>query len=144
MKLEMITNSPNETIAFAKKIGAMLKGGEVIAYKGGLGAGKTTFTSGLAKGLGLDAEVTSPTFALVNEYSGEGKPTLYHFDMYRIEDADDLYATGFFDYLDGKSVLAIEWSENIEDSLPEDTITINIESLGEDKRKFTVFGGMFE
>lgn len=144
MKLEMITNSPNETIAFAKKIGAMLKGGEVIAYKGGLGAGKTTFTSGLAEGLGLDAEVTSPTFALVNEYSGEGKPTLYHFDMYRIEDADDLYATGFFDYLDGKSVLAIEWSENIEDSLPEDTITINIESLGEDKRKFTVFGGMFE
>ena len=144
MKLEMITNSPNETIAFAKKIGAMLKGGEVIAYKGGLGAGKTTFTSGLAEGLGLDAEVTSPTFALVNEYSGEGKPTLYHFDMYRIEDADDLYATGFFDYLDGKSVLAIEWSENIEDSLPEDTITINIEFLGEDKRKFTVFGGMFE
>ena len=144
MKLEMITNSPAETIAFAKKIGAMLKGGEVIAYKGGLGAGKTTFTSGLAKGLGLDAEVTSPTFALVNEYSGEGKPTLYHFDMYRIEDADDLYATGFFDYLDGKSVLAIEWSENIEDSLPEDTITINIESLGEDKRKFNVFGGMFE
>ena len=144
MKLEMITNSPNETIAFAKKIGAMLKGGEVIAYKGGLGAGKTTFTSGLAEGLGLDAEVTSPTFALVNEYSGEGKPTLYHFDMYRIEDADDLYATGFFDYLDGKSVLAIEWSENIEDTLPEDTIAINIESLGEDKRKFTVFGGMFE
>ena len=144
MKLEMITNSPAETIAFAEKIGAMLKGGEVIAYKGGLGAGKTTFTSGLAEGLGLDAEVTSPTFALVNEYSGEGKPTLYHFDMYRIEDADDLYATGFFDYLDGKSVLAIEWSENIEDSLPEDTITINIESLGEDKRKFTVFGGMFE
>ena len=144
MKLEMITNSPNETIAFAKKIGAMLKGGEVIAYKGGLGAGKTIFTSGLAEGLGLDAEVTSPTFALVNEYSGEGKPTLYHFDMYRIEDADDLYATGFFDYLDGKSVLAIEWSENIEDSLPEDTITINIESLGEDKRKFTVFGGMLE
>ena len=140
MKLEMITNSPAETIAFAEKIGAMLKGGEVIAYKGGLGAGKTTFTSGLAEGLGLDAEVTSPTFALVNEYSGEGKPTLYHFDMYRIEDADDLYATGFFDYLDGKSVLAIEWSENIEAALPDNTLYITIEKTDECCRRIIIRG----
>ena len=143
MKIEIITDSSEKTVALAEKIGTMLKGGEVIAYKGGLGAGKTTFTRGLAKGLGLDVDVTSPTFALVNEYSGEGKPTLYHFDMYRIEDADDLYATGFFDYLDGKSILAIEWSEIIEDSLPEDTITINIETISEYSRKITVSGGMF-
>lgn len=144
MKLEVITNSPEETIAVAEKIGRLLCGGEVIAYKGDLGAGKTTFTKGLAKGMGLNADVTSPTFAIVNEYRGENKPTLYHFDMYRIADEDELYATGFYDYLDEQNVLAIEWSENIADSLPEDTITVDIENLGDTKRKITVFGGMFE
>lgn len=144
MKLEIITESPAQTVELAKKIGAMLKGGEVICYKGGLGAGKTTFTGGLAEGIGLDAEVTSPTFALVNEYSKGGLPTLYHFDMYRIDNEDDLFATGFYDYLDGKNILAIEWSENIADSIPDDAIIINIENLGGNKRKLTVSGGMFE
>ena len=144
MKLEVITNSPEETIAVAQKVGRLLCGGEVIAYKGDLGAGKTTFTKGLAKGMGLNADVTSPTFAIVNEYRGEHKPTLYHFDMYRIADEDELYATGFYDYLDEQNVLAIEWSENIADSLPEDTITVDIENLGDTKRKITVFGGFFE
>ena len=144
MKLEIVTTCANETIAVAEKIGNMLTGGEVIAYKGDLGAGKTTFTKGLAKGMGIDADVTSPTFAIVNEYSCKNKPTLYHFDMYRITNEDDLFATGFFDYLDGKNVLAIEWSENIIDSLPKDTITVDIQTIDENKRKITVFGGMFE
>lgn len=144
MKLEIVTNSPEETIAVAEKIGKMLRGGEVIAYKGDLGAGKTTFTKGLALGMGLSTDVTSPTFAIVNEYTDKDKTTLYHFDMYRISDDDDLYATGFFDYLDGKSVLAVEWSENIADSLPKDAIVIDITALGENRRKITVCGGMFE
>ena len=143
MKLEIVTNSPDETIAVAEKIGRLLCGGEVIAYKGDLGAGKTTFTKGIAKGMGLNVDVLSPTFAIVNEYQSEGKPTLYHFDMYRITNEDDLYATGFFDYLDENNVLCIEWSENITDSLPEDTITVDIQNLGETKRRITVFGGIF-
>ena len=143
MKLEIVTNSPDETIAVAEKIGRLLCGGEVIAYKGDLGAGKTTFTKGIVKGMGLNVDVLSPTFAIVNEYQSEGKPALYHFDMYRITNEDDLYATGFFDYLDENNVLCIEWCENITDSLPEDTITVDIQNLGETKRKITVFGGIF-
>jgi len=119
------TNSYEETIEYAKKLGSVLKGGEVIAYFGGLGMGKTTFTSGLALGMGINAEVSSPTFALVNEYGASKK--LYHFDMYRISTFDDLCSTGFFDYLDTDAVLAIEWSENIENALPENYIKIEIE-----------------
>ena len=131
------TNSPEETIEFAKKIGAMLKGGEIIAYKGGLGAGKTTFTRGLAKGLGLGDVVTSPTFTIVNEYRGE-KLTLYHFDMYRIQNSDDLESTGYYDYPLEESIFAVEWSENIADVLPENTIYINIRSLDENTREIIV------
>ena len=119
------TKSYNETIEYAKKLGSVLKGGEVIAYFGGLGMGKTTFTSGLAIGMGINAEVSSPTFALVNEYGSSKK--LYHFDMYRISTFDDLCSTGFFDYLDTNAVLAVEWSENIENALPENYIRIEIE-----------------
>lgn len=142
--MKIITRSANETIDFARTVGEKLKGGEVIAYKGGLGAGKTTFTKGLADGIGLDAEVTSPTFALVNEYRAKGKPVIYHFDMYRIETLDDLYATGFFDYLDGESILAIEWSENITDALPDDTIYVEIKTISDDTREITVMGGAFK
>lgn len=134
-----ITNSPEETIEFAKKIGELLKGGEVIAYRGGLGAGKTTFTRGLAIGFGVGDDVTSPTFALVNEYRKNGK-ALCHFDMYRIFGVDDLETTGFYDYMDGESVLAVEWSENIQEALPKGTIYINIERLSEDARKITIEG----
>ena len=101
-------------------MGEKLTGRAVIAFFGGLGMGKTAFTRGLAKGLGITADVSSPTFALVNEY--RGRVNLYHFDMYRVETWDDLYSTGFFDYLDNGSVLAIEWSENIENALPEDKL----------------------
>lgn len=127
--VEIVTNSPVETERFGELLGKVLKGGEVVAYFGGLGMGKTRFTAGLAKGMGINADVSSPTFSLVHEYNG--KINLCHFDMYRITGFEDLCSTGFFDYLDMGSVLAIEWSENIESALPEENL-IKIEfSLGE-------------
>lgn len=137
--ISTITASPEETVAFAKRIGKVLRGGDIIAYRGGLGAGKTTFTRGLALGMGLPDEVSSPTFALVNEYRGKGL-TLYHFDMYRIMNAEALETTGFYDYISENAVIACEWSENIADCLPENVITITIETAGEDVRKITVEG----
>ena len=127
--VEIVTDSPVETERFGELLGKVLKGGEVVAYFGGLGMGKTRFTAGLAKGMGINADVSSPTFSLVHEYSG--KINLCHFDMYRITGFEDLCSTGFFDYLDMGSVLAIEWSENIESALPKENL-IKIEfSLGE-------------
>ena len=110
--LSFTTNSPAETHALAKKIGAALRPGTCVAFFGGLGAGKTTFTRGLAEGLGLPDLVSSPTFALVNEYRGD-KITLYHFDMYRISTEEGLESTGFYDYDFENNVAAVEWSENI-------------------------------
>ncbi|MBE6836764.1 MAG: tRNA (adenosine(37)-N6)-threonylcarbamoyltransferase complex ATPase subunit type 1 TsaE [Ruminococcus sp.] len=133
------TNSPEETIEFAKKVGSLLDGGEVIAYRGGLGAGKTTFTRGLCDGFGIGDDVTSPTFALVNEYRKNGK-ALCHFDMYRINGADDLETTGFYDYMDGETVLAVEWSENIEEALPEGTIFIDIVRIDDNTREIHISG----
>lgn len=134
------TTSPQETIAAAEKLGALLKPGDIIAYKGGLGAGKTTFTRGLAIGMGLGDSVTSPTFALVNEYRGE-RITLYHFDMYRIESEDDLESTGFYDYPFEDNVAAIEWSENIAQFLPAHTIYVTISSPGENEREILIEDG---
>lgn len=132
------THSPQETIAAGEQLAALLTAGDLIAYRGGMGAGKTTFTIGLARGLGLDAWVSSPTFALVQEY--EGALPLCHFDMFRITTADDLYSTGFFDYLDRGVVLAVEWSENIEDCLPDPHITVEF-AIGEgDHRTITITG----
>lgn len=133
------TSSPEETMSFAVKIGEMLRGGDIIAYKGGLGAGKTTFTRGLAVGMGLPDEVSSPTFALVNEYRGK-ELTLYHFDMYRIMNAEALETTGFYDYISDDGVIAVEWSENIDGCLPDNTIKITIEALGGDERLIIVEG----
>ncbi|MGN0598789.1 MAG: tRNA (adenosine(37)-N6)-threonylcarbamoyltransferase complex ATPase subunit type 1 TsaE [Oscillospiraceae bacterium] len=137
--ITVTTASAEETIAFAEKIGAMLKGGDIIAYKGGLGAGKTTFTRGLAIGMGLPDEVSSPTFALVNEYRGKAL-TLYHFDMYRIMNEEALETTGFYDYLSDDCVIAVEWSENIADCLPKNIITVTIENIGEEERRIEVKG----
>lgn len=137
--MRKITHSPEETIEFAKEIGSKLKGGDVIAYIGGLGAGKTTFTRGLAIGMGLDDDVTSPTFAIVNEY--RGKINLYHFDMYRIMNTESLETTGFFDYLSDDNVLAIEWSENIKDALDENTIYITINKIDDNTREIIIDGG---
>ena len=134
---EFISNSPEETEIIAENLANSLKGGEVIAFRGNLGMGKTCFTRGLAKGLGFLGDVTSPTFALINEYLG-GRLNIYHFDMYRISTWDELYSSGFFEYLETGGVIAAEWSENIENALPQNTIYVEIESLGEVSRKITI------
>ena len=138
----LITNSAEETEQLGERIASKLKGTEVIALFGGLGMGKTAITRGLARGLGADDVVSSPTFALVNEYSG--MVPVYHFDMYRVTSWDDLYSTGFFDYLD-TGVLIIEWSENIEGALPENALRITI-SRGENdnQRIFDIEGVTLE
>ena len=119
------SNSTAETEAFAARIAKYLHSGSVVAFFGGLGAGKTAFTRGLAKGLQIDCDVSSPTFTIVNDYGGN--PPLVHFDMYKVESWEDLYSSGFFDYLDMGAVLAVEWSENIENALPEETVRVTIE-----------------
>ena len=119
------TQSSAETEKIGMMLGNIIKDGSVIAMFGDLGAGKTAFTRGFAKGMGIDCDVSSPTFALVNEYRGKSR-TLYHFDMYRISGWDDLYSTGYFDYLDAGGCLIIEWSENIEAILPEDCVRVTI------------------
>lgn len=139
MEHEFTTSSPEETEALAKRLAAGLKGGEVLALFGSMGMGKTAFTRGLAAGLGVESGVSSPTFALVNEYTG--RLTVEHFDMYRVESWDDLYSTGFFDYLDTECVLVIEWSENIEAALPEDAVRIEIgPGRHERERKIAITG----
>lgn len=138
--IKITTSSPEETIAAAEKLGALLKAGDMIAYKGGLGAGKTTFTRGIAIGMGLGDNVTSPTFALVNEYRGQDI-TLYHFDMYRINSEDDLESTGFYDYDFEDNVAAVEWSENIAEFLPKSTVYITINRLSELEREIIIEDG---
>ena len=137
--IEIITNSPSETEQLAEKIADKLSGGEVIAFRGGMGMGKTCFTRGLARGLGFEGFVTSPTFALVNEYIG-GRLPLYHFDMYRVEGCEDLYSTGYFDYLEMGGVIAAEWSENIEAALEGRVITIEFSRIDDNVRKITITG----
>ncbi|MCI6889524.1 MAG: tRNA (adenosine(37)-N6)-threonylcarbamoyltransferase complex ATPase subunit type 1 TsaE [Ruminococcus sp.] len=138
--MKITTHSPEETIDAAKKLGSMLHAGDIIAYKGGLGAGKTTFTRGLAIGLGLGDNVFSPTFSLVNEYKGKNI-SLYHFDMYRISGEDDLESTGFYDYPFEDNIVAVEWSENIADFLPENTIYITISRIDDDTREIIIENG---
>ena len=134
----IISKSTEDTEKIGELIAEKLCGNEVIALFGGLGMGKTAFTRGLCRGLGVNDGVSSPTFALVNEY--HGKYNIYHFDMYRVTSWEDLYSTGFFDYLDN-GVLVMAWSENIEGALPENAIRINI-SKGEsdDERTFEIEG----
>ena len=134
-----VTNSAAETEKFARELAASLKPDDVLAFYGGLGMGKTTFVRGLALGLGSLDEVSSPTSSLVHEY--RSTPKLYHLDMYRVTSFDDLYSTGFFDYLETGAILAIEWSENIEDALPDRTIRVTFERLEEEKRRITLEGG---
>ena len=136
---EFISSSPANTEQFAAELAKTLEGGEVIAFKGGMGMGKTCFTRGLASGLGFNGSVTSPTFALVNEYVG-GRLPLYHFDMYRIIGEDALESTGFFDYPLHDSVFIIEWAENILECLPENTIFIKFEYIDENTRKIEING----
>lgn len=136
-KTVTVTKGRTETENFAAEFAKSVKPGTVIAFEGDLGAGKTCFTSGFAKGMGYEGEVNSPTFAIVNEYLG-GRLDIYHFDMYRVSGWDDLYTTGYFEYLEMGGVLLIEWSENIASALPEDTVVITIEKLSEDERRITI------
>lgn len=138
--IRIVTHSPEETIAAAERLGRLLGPGDMIAYKGGLGAGKTTFTRGIALGMGLGDEVSSPTFALVNEYRGD-KMNLYHFDMYRIMTEEGLESTGFYDYPFEDNVAAVEWSENIAEFLPKDTIYVTISTIGENDREIIIEDG---
>ena len=139
--MEYLSHSVEETEAIAEALGRRLTGGSVVAYRGGLGMGKTAFTRGLARGLGCRGRVTSPTFTIVNEYDG---PTpLFHFDVYRLEDAEALFDIGWDDYLDRSGVCAVEWSENIAEFIPDDAVTVTIERCAqqEDWRYITITGG---
>ena len=137
--MEFLTNAPAETEKLGAALGRILQPGTVIAYRGDLGAGKTAFTRGLAKGLGCRELVTSPTYTIVNEYLG-GRLPLFHFDMYRLSSSEDLFDIGWEDYLERGGVCAVEWSENVADAL-EAPIVITIEKLGEDSRRITIEGG---
>ncbi len=136
--INVVSPSTEYTEALGERIAGVLKGNEMIAMFGDLGAGKTAFTRGLCAGLDIREGVSSPTFAIVNAYSG--KYPVYHFDMYRITNEDDLFATGFYDYL-GQGVIIIEWSENIEDELEPDCIRITIRKTeNENERIFEIEG----
>ena len=139
--MEYISHSPSQTEEIGTELAAALHGGAVIAYRGGLGMGKTAFTRGLARGLGCRGRVTSPTFTIVNEY--EGRLPLFHFDMYRLPDSDALFDIGWEDYLERGGVCAVEWSENVADALPDNTIYVTIARHREhdDWRIITITGG---
>ena len=139
--MEYLSHSAEETEAIGEALGRLLRGGSVVAYRGGLGMGKTAFTRGLARGLGCRGRVTSPTFTIVNEYNGA--TPLFHFDMYRLEDEDALFDIGWDDYLERGGGCAVEWSENVESALPADTVyvTIRRDENHEDWRHITVTGG---
>ena len=139
--MEIITNSPAETEDAGASLAARLGPGSVIAFTGDLGAGKTAFTRGLARGLGVTERVTSPTFTIVNEYEG-GRLPLFHFDMYRLGSSDELFDIGWEDYLCRGGICAVEWSENIEDALEEDAIRVDIRrGKHDDQRIITITGG---
>ena len=134
-----LTNSPAETEAVGEKLAKVLRPGTVIAYRGDLGAGKTAFTRGLARGLGCDDMVTSPTYTIVNEYLG-GRLPLFHFDMYRLASSDDLWDIGWDDYLERGGVCAVEWSENVDDAM-ENAVYVTIHKTGETSRRIVIEGG---
>ncbi|WP_130849777.1 tRNA (adenosine(37)-N6)-threonylcarbamoyltransferase complex ATPase subunit type 1 TsaE [Intestinimonas timonensis] len=139
--MEHVTNSPSETEALGESLAGQLEPGTVIAFTGDLGAGKTAFVRGLARGLGVRERVTSPTFTIVNEYEG-GRLPLFHFDMYRLGSADELFDIGWEDYLARGGVCAVEWSENISDALDNDCLRVDIRrGENDDQRIITIGGG---
>ena len=139
--MEYRSNSPLETEALGERLAAHLHPGDVIAYTGDLGAGKTAFTRGLARGLGVTDRVTSPTFTIVNEYEG-GRLPLFHFDMYRLGSADELFDIGWEDYLCRGGVCAVEWSENIADALEEDAVRVDIRRGASDQERVITIAGV--
>ena len=138
--MEYLTSSPEETEKLGAALAAKLTPGAVLAYRGDLGAGKTAFTRGLARGLGISDPVTSPTYTIVNEYLG-GRLPLFHFDMYRLCSSDDLFDIGWEDYLERGGICAVEWSENVADAM-ENALSITIEKTGEETRRITLEGGI--
>ena len=139
--MEFLTNSPEETEKVGAALGKILNPGAILAYRGDLGAGKTAFTRGLARGLGYLEPVTSPTYTIVNEYLG-GRLPLFHFDMYRLASADDLWDIGWEDYLERGGVCAVEWSENVDDAM-ENAIYVTIYKTGEESRRIEIEGGEY-
>ena len=133
------TNAPEETEAIGEFIAPQLQPGTVIAFRGDLGAGKTAFTRGLARGLNASARVTSPTYTIVNEYLG-GKMPLFHFDMYRLGSSDELFDIGWEDYLQRGGICAVEWSENVEDAMT-GAVVVEITKTGENSRTIQIEGG---
>ena len=134
-----LTHSPEDTEALGEKLAMQLKPGAIVAYTGDLGAGKTAFTRGLARGLGITEPVTSPTYTIVNEYLS-GRMPLFHFDMYRLGSSEELFDIGWEDYLARGGVCAVEWSENVMDAM-ENAIFVRIQSLGDNDREITIEGG---
>ena len=140
--MQYVTNSEVETEALGVRLADELKAGAVIAFTGDLGAGKTAFTRGLARGLGVGGRVTSPTFTIVNEYEG-GRLPLFHFDMYRLGSSDELFDIGWEDYLNRGGVCAVEWSENVSDALEEDAISVEICRGESDNQRIITIEGAF-
>ena len=138
--MQFLSHSMQETEAIGEELAQKLRGGDVLAFTGSLGMGKTAFTRGLARGLGCRGRVTSPTFTIVNEY--EGRTPLFHFDMYRLSSADELFDIGWEDYLDRGGVCAVEWSENVTEAM-EGAVSVTIDVLGENTRRITISGGDF-
>ena len=139
--MEFITNSERETEELGVRLAERLEPGNVVAFTGDLGAGKTAFTRGLARGLGITDRVTSPTFTIVNEYEG-GRLPLFHFDMYRLSSSDELFDIGWEDYLARGGVCAVEWSENVSDALEEDVISVEIYRGETDSRRIITIEGV--
>ena len=141
--MQFVSHNTQETEQFGEEVAKSLRGGDVLAFTGSLGMGKTAFTRGLARGLGCRGRVTSPTFTIVNEY--DGKTPLFHFDMYRLGSSDELFDIGWDEYLARGGVCAVEWSERVSDALPDDTIYVDIARGEEDEnmRTITVTGGRF-
>ena len=140
--MQFITHSPKETELLGQRLGETLSGGEIIAYQGGLGAGKTAFTRGLARGLGISMRVTSPTYTIVNEYTG-GRLPLFHFDMYRLGSAEELFDIGWEDYLARDGVCAVEWSENVQEAM-QGAITVRMEKRSENTRCIRIEGSALD
>ena len=137
--MDYVSHSEAETEALGRRLAAVLAPGAVVAYRGDLGMGKTAFTRGLARGLGYEGRVTSPTFTIVNEYEGRGLP-LFHFDMYRLEDAGDLFDIGWEDYLARGGVCAVEWSENVAGAIEPDAVRVSILRGGRDNDRIRTQG----
>lgn len=146
--MEFIVSTIEETLNIGKQVGSLAKSGDIICLTGDLGTGKTHMSKGIAEGLGITDHITSPTFNIVNEYHS-GRLNLYHFDVYRVNDPDEIYAIGFDEYIFGNGVSLIEWANYIEEIIPNEYLYINIKKIpekGENFRKITIeaFGPSYD